>query len=126
MDVRDNEGIVSLFARHAANIELIVHTAAQPSHDRAASDPQTDFTVNANGTLNLLQAARDHAPDATFIFTSTNKVYGAAEGTIPTCPWSRQSCYVKRSPGASWTTPLRTKPSRRPPLVDQRPGGRQG
>jgi CDP-paratose 2-epimerase len=76
IDIRDGEGIASLFERHSREIELIVHTAAQPSHDWAASDPQTDFTVNANGTLNLLEAARAHAPDATFIFTSTNKVYG--------------------------------------------------
>ena len=66
-----------------AQIELIIHTAAQPSHDWAASDPQTDFTVNANGTLNLLEAARAHAPDATFIFTSTNKVYGDRPNFLP-------------------------------------------
>ena len=53
-----------------------MHTAAQPSHDWAATEPHTDFGVNANGTLNLLEAARKHAPDAPFIFTSTNKVYG--------------------------------------------------
>jgi CDP-paratose 2-epimerase len=72
-----------VFARHARDIELVVHTAAQPSHDWAASDPHTDFTVNANGTLNLLQAARDHAPDATFIFCSTNKVYGDRPNSLP-------------------------------------------
>jgi CDP-paratose 2-epimerase len=82
-DIRDRDGIASLFARHAQAIELIVHTAAQPSHDWAASDPHTDFTVNANGTLNLLQAARDHTPDATFIFTSTNKVYGDRPNFLP-------------------------------------------
>jgi CDP-paratose 2-epimerase len=83
MDIRDGEGVTSLFARHRKEIELIVHTAAQPSHDWAASDPQTDFTVNANGTLNLLQAARTHAPDATFIFMSTNKVYGDRPNFLP-------------------------------------------
>ncbi len=83
IDIRDGEGIASLFARHARQIELIVHTAAQPSHDWAASDPQTDFTVNANGTLNLLQATRAHAPDSTFIFTSTNKVYGDRPNFLP-------------------------------------------
>ncbi len=83
MDIRDREGIESLFARHAGDVELIVHTAAQPSHDWAASDPHTDFTVNANGTLNLLQAARDHCPDATFIFCSTNKVYGDRPNFLP-------------------------------------------
>jgi CDP-paratose 2-epimerase len=83
LDIRDTEGVNSLFARRARDIELIVHTAAQPSHDWAASDPHTDFTVNANGTLNLLQATREHAPDATFIFTSTNKVYGDRPNFLP-------------------------------------------
>jgi CDP-paratose 2-epimerase len=83
LDVRDAGGVLTLFARHARDIELIIHTAAQPSHDWAASDPQTDFTVNANGTLNLLEAARAYAPDATFIFTSTNKVYGDRPNSLP-------------------------------------------
>jgi CDP-paratose 2-epimerase len=83
LDVRDREGVERLFAKHARTVELIVHTAAQPSHDWAASDPHTDFTVNANGTLNLLQAAREHAPDATFVFTSTNKVYGDLPNRLP-------------------------------------------
>jgi CDP-paratose 2-epimerase len=83
LDIRDREGVDALFGRHARDIELVVHTAAQPSHDWAASDPQTDFTVNANGTLNLLQAARDHCPDATFVFTSTNKVYGDRPNSLP-------------------------------------------
>jgi CDP-paratose 2-epimerase len=83
LDIRDRDGIDRLFARHARAIELVVHTAAQPSHDWAARDPHTDFTVNANGTLNLLQAARDHAPDATFVFTSTNKVYGDRPNFLP-------------------------------------------
>jgi CDP-paratose 2-epimerase len=64
-------------------VQLIVHTAAQPSHDWAASDPQADFTTNANGTLILLEAARQHTPDATFIFTSTNKVYGDRPNFLP-------------------------------------------
>jgi CDP-paratose 2-epimerase len=83
MDIRDAEGLLRLFEQHKADVELIVHTAAQPSHDWAASDPQTDFTVNANGTLNLLQAARTHTPDATFVFTSTNKVYGDTPNFLP-------------------------------------------
>jgi CDP-paratose 2-epimerase len=61
----------------------VIHTAAQPSHDWAASEPLTDFTVNANGTLALLEATRAHAPDATFIFTSTNKVYGDRPNDLP-------------------------------------------
>jgi CDP-paratose 2-epimerase len=83
LDVRDRAGVDALFAHCASALELVVHTAAQPSHDWAASDPHTDFTVNANGTLNLLQAARDHAPDATFVFTSTNKVYGDLPNRLP-------------------------------------------
>jgi CDP-paratose 2-epimerase len=83
LDIRDRDGVEALFARHAKELSLIVHTAAQPSHDWAAQDPHTDFTVNANGTLNLLQAARDHAPDATFVFTSTNKVYGDLPNHLP-------------------------------------------
>lgn len=83
LDIRDREGVERLFAKHAGALELVVHTAAQPSHDWAASDPHTDFTVNANGTLNLLQAAREHVPDATFVFTSTNKVYGDLPNHLP-------------------------------------------
>jgi CDP-paratose 2-epimerase len=83
LDIRDAESVNALFARHAREVELIVHTAAQPSHDWAASDPQADFTINANGTLNLLEAARQHTPDATFIFTSTNKVYGDRPNFLP-------------------------------------------
>jgi CDP-paratose 2-epimerase len=83
LDVRDADGVGRVFAEHGPRIELIVHTAAQPSHDWAASDPQTDFTVNANGTLNLLQAARTSCPDATFVFTSTNKVYGDRPNALP-------------------------------------------
>ena len=66
-----------------AQLELVVHTAAQPSHDWAASDPQTDFTINANGTLNLLEATRRHAPSATFIYCSTNKIYGDHPNRLP-------------------------------------------
>ena len=76
IDIRDTAAIDRLFSRYGNNIQLIVHTAAQPSHDWATREPETDFTINANGTLNLLEATRKHCPDATFIFTSTNKVYG--------------------------------------------------
>jgi CDP-paratose 2-epimerase len=82
-DIRDADAVMSIFRRHGAQIELIIHTAAQPSHDWAASDPSTDFSVNAIGTLNLLEAARRHAPDATFIFASTNKVYGDRPNELP-------------------------------------------
>ena len=65
----------------------MIHTAAQPSHDWAAKDPQTDFSVNANGTLNLLEATRRHCPDAPFVFCSTNKVYGDTPNRLPLVEW---------------------------------------
>lgn len=83
IDIRDREAIENLFKEYSSDIKLIVHTAAQPSHDWAARDPHMDFTVNANGTLNLLQATRDFAPKAVFIFTSTNKVYGETPNHLP-------------------------------------------
>jgi CDP-paratose 2-epimerase len=83
IDIRDAEGVERIFSERAAEIELVIHTAAQPSHDWAASDPQMDFAVNANGTLNLLEATRLHAPGATFIFCSTNKVYGDLPNQLP-------------------------------------------
>lgn len=76
LDIRNAKSISALFAKHRGTIRAVVHTAAQPSHDWAAREPQTDFTVNANGTLNLLEAARENCPEAPFVFTSTNKVYG--------------------------------------------------
>jgi CDP-paratose 2-epimerase len=86
VDIRDAGGVERVFSDAAPSIELVVHTAAQPSHDWAASDPVTDFTVNANGTLTLLEATRRHAPDAPFIFCSTNKVYGDRPNTLPLIP----------------------------------------
>jgi CDP-paratose 2-epimerase len=83
LDIRDTDGIARLFAEHKNDIGAVIHTAAQPSHDWAAKDPQTDFGVNANGTLNLLQAARDNCPDVPFIFCSTNKVYGDTPNFLP-------------------------------------------
>src|SRR5262245_26241640 len=76
IDIRDREAIDRLFADLGANVEIVIHTAAQPSHDWAARAPHVDFGVNAIGTLNLLEAVRQHCPGAVFIFTSTNKVYG--------------------------------------------------
>ena len=83
LDIRDGDAIDKLLARYGAAIELVIHAAAQPSHDWAARDPQTDFGVNAVGTLNLLEAVRRHVPDSVFIFTSTNKVYGDAPNRLP-------------------------------------------
>ena len=82
-DIRDADSIDSLFSTHGGRIELVVHAAAQPSHDWAAGDPHVDFSVNATGTLNLLDATRRHSPDATFVFTSTNKVYGDSPNSLP-------------------------------------------
>lgn len=81
IDIRDRAAIMELFAREG--FDLVVHTAAQPSHDLAASRPFDDFEVNANGTLNLLEATRRHAPEAVFIHVSTNKVYGDGPNRIP-------------------------------------------
>src|SRR4051812_25392515 len=83
LDIRDANGVVELFRQHRNEIAGVVHTAAQPSHDWAARDPQTDFGVNANGTLNLLEAAREVCPEAPFVFTSTNKVYGDTPNRLP-------------------------------------------
>src|ERR1700731_3633945 len=83
IDIRDAHAITELFKQHCGKIEAVVHTASQPSHDWAARDPQTDFTVNANGTLNLLEAARNFCPEAPFVFTSTNKVYGDTPNRLP-------------------------------------------
>lgn len=82
-DIRNVEDLRKIFAEYNADIKLVVHTAAQPSHDWAAKEPFTDFTVNANGTLNLLELTRQYAPTAVFIFTSTNKVYGDTPNFLP-------------------------------------------
>jgi CDP-paratose 2-epimerase len=81
LDIRDRAAIEELFGTH--RFELIVHCAAQPSHDKARDIPLLDFEVNALGTLNLLEATRQRCPDAVFIFMSTNKVYGDAPNEIP-------------------------------------------
>lgn len=83
MDIRDQENLFNLFKKYNTDIKLVVHTAAQPSHDWAAKEPFTDFTINANGTLNLLEATRLFCPQAVFIFTSTNKVYGDSPNSLP-------------------------------------------
>ncbi len=82
-DIRNYEGIEKIVKTYGKNISVVIHTAAQPSHDWAANEPFTDFTVNANGTLNLLEATRKYCPDAVFIFTSTNKVYGDTPNYLP-------------------------------------------
>ncbi|MEM7200885.1 MAG: NAD-dependent epimerase/dehydratase family protein [Planctomycetota bacterium] len=83
VDIRDQTAIDGVFAEYGADIDLILHIASQPSHDWAAKEPFTDFSVNATGTLVMLEAARRWCPDATFIFTSTNKVYGDRPNGLP-------------------------------------------
>lgn len=81
VDIRDNEGLQKIFKK--TKFDLIIHAAAQPSHDWAAKEPLTDFGVNAVGTLHMLEHYRNYSPNAVFIFTSTNKVYGDRPNTLP-------------------------------------------
>jgi CDP-paratose 2-epimerase len=81
LDIRDRAGVDELFRR--GRFELVIHAAAQPSHDLAAQRPFDDFDVNAVGTLNLLEACRRHSPEAVFILMSTNKVYGDGPNHVP-------------------------------------------
>ncbi|MBL4659320.1 MAG: NAD-dependent epimerase/dehydratase family protein [Alcanivoracaceae bacterium] len=83
IDIRDMKSLDKIFSEHKLNIKLIIHTAAQPSHDWAAKDPITDFSINALGTLNLLEVTRKHCKQASFIFTSTNNVYGDLVNRLP-------------------------------------------
>lgn len=82
-DIRDSDSLERVFAEYGSDLKLVIHTAAQPSHDWAARDPLTDFGVNATGTLLLLEMTRRHCPEACFIFTSTNKVYGDRPNDLP-------------------------------------------
>ncbi len=83
VDIRDRDGLDRVFRRYGGSIELVIHTAAQPSHDWAAREPLTDFDINAVGTANLLEVSRQHAPGTVFVFTSTNKVYGDTPNRLP-------------------------------------------
>ena len=82
-DIRDFEGLKVIFSQYLSDIKLVVHTAAQPSHDWAAKEPLTDFGINATGTLNMLELTQQFCPEAVFIFTSTNKVYGDTPNYLP-------------------------------------------
>jgi len=82
-DIRDREGLAAIFQRCGRDIRVVIHAAAQPSHDWAAADPYTDFEVNAVGTLHMLENTRRHAPEAAFIHCSTNKVYGDLPNGLP-------------------------------------------
>jgi CDP-paratose 2-epimerase len=83
VDIREVSELEIIFKEYNSDIKLIIHAAAQPSHDWAAKEPFTDFSVNATGTLNMLEMTRLHCPDAVFIFTSTNKVYGDNPNFLP-------------------------------------------
>jgi CDP-paratose 2-epimerase len=83
VDIRDLAALEKIFVEYSSDIELIIHAAAQPSHDWAAREPLTDFAVNATGTLHMLELTRLHCPEAVFIFTSTNKVYGDTPNFLP-------------------------------------------
>jgi len=83
IDIRDQTEVTKVFQTYAQDISLVIHTAAQPSHDWAAKEPFVDFSINANGTLLLLETTRRFCPDAVFIFCSTNKVYGDTPNLLP-------------------------------------------
>jgi CDP-paratose 2-epimerase len=83
IDIRDEQEVFRIFRRFRNDTELVIHAAAQPSHDWAVREPLTDFSINATGTLNLLEATRQYTPGAAFIFTSTNKVYGDSPNALP-------------------------------------------
>lgn len=83
IDIGDLGALEKIFSQHATQIEGIIHCAAQPSHDWAAKEPLTDFDVNATSTLKLLECTRKYTPQAVFIFTSTNKVYGDNPNRLP-------------------------------------------
>ena len=83
IDIRDYEKLNEVFSKYSSDIDIVIHTAAQPSHDWAANEPLTDFSINATGTMNMLEVTRLNCPKATFIFTSTNKVYGDTPNKSP-------------------------------------------
>jgi CDP-paratose 2-epimerase len=94
-DIRDREGLSDLFKREGP-FDLIVHCAAQPSHDLAARRPFDDFDVNATGTLNILEMTRQHSPEAVVVFMSTNKVYGDAPNELPLKELDRRWDYARQ------------------------------
>ena len=101
LDIREREAIRDLIKRERPH--FIIHAAAQPSHDKAASIPYEDFDVNAVGTLNLLVAARDFCPDAPFCFLSTNKVYGDRPNSLPLAEHSTRYDYADGREGIDET-----------------------
>lgn len=111
LDVRDRAGITSLFQTEAP-FDLIVHCAAQPSHDLAAKRPFDDFDVNAVGTLNLLEVTRRLSPEAVFVLMSTNKVYGDAPNELPLVELPRRWDYARREDHHGITEELRIDQSK--------------
>jgi len=105
LDIRDRTAIGELFRIHQFN--LIVHCAAQPSHDKAREIPLLDFEVNALGTVNLLEATRKHSPEAVFAFLSTNKVYGDAPNEIPLRELEKRYDYARAEDSAGVTETCR-------------------
>ena len=83
VDIRDYSGLEKIFEKYSSDISCVVHAAAQPSHDWAVKEPLTDYHVNSTGTLHLLELTRKYSPKSTFIFTSTNKVYGDNPNYLP-------------------------------------------
>src|SRR5256885_1773008 len=106
LDIRDRTAIEELF--RAQRFDLIVHCAAQPSHDKAREIPLLDFEVNALGTVNLLEATRQHSPEAVFVFLSTNKVYGDAPNEIPLAELEKRYDYARAEDFAGVTETCRS------------------
>lgn len=109
-DIRDYADLENVFRQYHGEIVLVIHAAAQPSHDWAAKEPLTDFGVNAIGTLNMLELTRNYAPDAPFIFTSTNKVYGDRPNQLPLVEndsrWEVDSAHPWSEHGIDETMPI--------------------
>ena len=93
LDIRDRPGILSLFQE--LPIDVVIHCAAQPSHDLAAKRPFDDFDVNAVGTMNLLESCRLYRPEAVFVHLSTNKVYGDAPNNLPLIELEKRYDYAR-------------------------------
>ncbi len=93
LDIRDRPSVFNLFQTHS--VDLIIHCAAQPSHDKACQIPLLDFEVNALGTINLLEATRQFCPEAVFIHMSTNKVYGDAPNELPLIEQEKRYDYAR-------------------------------
>ena len=111
IDVRDRHGLQTLF-REKGPFDLIVHCAAQPSHDLAARRPLDDFDVNATGTLNVLEAARQLSPEAVFVHMSTNKVYGDAPNELPVKELPQRWDYDRQEDFAGVTEQMRIDASK--------------